>query len=130
MKLTEISDHERRTLRNLKALEGRSMTYDELKETLFSVMGTYWAHSDEDYSDEDSEEGYFMIHSLENIECVDPLVLPDGSRTHINGDPAWEIFFVNHDDRNEIDLDDRITVDEVNINVPEHLWQTERQSRT
>lgn len=122
MKLNRITDRERKALRNLKALQGRTITYDELKEMLFGIAGTSWAHSDEDYCDEGSDEGYFMIHSLDDIECEEPYVLPDGTQTHINMDPVWEIFFINHDDKDGIGLEDTVTVDEVSINVPEYLF--------
>lgn len=122
MKLINMDEHLKKALCNLKSLEGLSMTYEQFKETLFLLVGTSWAHSDEDYGNDDSDEGYFMIHSLHDIECEEPFVLPDGTQTHINGDTAWEIFFVNHDDRDSISLEDNITVDEVNINVPEHLF--------
>lgn len=129
MELTNLSEAEKKMLRDLKALEGQSMTERELEARLDAICGTCkdlegWSHSDEDYNDydEDPEEGFMMIHSDEFIECDEPFTLNDGSTTHINGSNAWELFFTNHDSLDSIGPDDNVTVEEVDITIPEYLY--------
>lgn len=127
MDVTNLTIEQKRTLKSIKDLEGKSMKCSELEDFLDSIDcfdENDWYFTCDDYNDYD-EDGEVadvidMIHSGDDVECPEPYIAPDGSELHWDGDLLYEIWLTHDGDpRCHPSGDDVVEITEVDIKVPE-----------